>query len=73
MSRSNPTWLERFGAEVYMALNGSEAPDEYDDGVHAHHDAVIRNYGKTNQPKPKRPIEKSEGEEQNSVVEWRKW
>lgn len=46
MSRSNPTFLERIKAEVYMALNGSEAPDHYDDGVHAHHDQVIRNYGR---------------------------
>ena len=26
-----------------MFLNGPEAPDQYDDGKYAHHDAIIRN------------------------------
>ena len=58
MSRTNPTWWERVKAEGYMFLNGSEAPDHYDGGVHAHHDAVIRNSRKKivvkDNPKPRR-------------------
>lgn len=44
MSRTNPTAWEAFKSRVFIALNGKEAPDCYDDGQHAHHTELLRNY-----------------------------